>query len=895
MKHTIFSLAILGFSFASVQTYAQDYPIVFDKSQNYTHASRRLNSVSLKSSDGMQTRQLPTPLKVYSMIENETLSAKAGETVTSSFGFSGTWMNGFVYLDRQQDGVFDATLNADGTIPEGSDIMAFSYAEPVLESGEGYNSKGERVTNSNVLNPPSFVVPAELKPGFYMMRYKVDWASIDPAGRKEDGNGILRNGGAICDIALNIHENEGALNVVAEHGTLTMHDGSALPGTIAFGQSLTVNVVPAEGYALDVLRLRHGHNLDGAETVHGVTQYRTIEIPAYLMKGQQITIPAAYVDGDVHLDAVFVEKANTEATSDYAVSFEKDTPLANAYEGKMTLTVDGKKHTVVTNSTTAYADLTNTHCSLYAPQQIKVSVTDNREGLNYYLYIDYNNDGAFTPLFTAEGEPTVSSELVAVAESGKTLPTFTLPELLPEGVYRMRLKADVNNVSASGSSDLVQNGGVVVDALLNIIRTEKKLRLHTTNGNIYAPNHGALPYVITPLSEDLTMVPSPVVSGYMLDGDVVVKHGHNLNGEQFLNGNMQWQETKLEVVDGKATLPATCLNGDVEVYANFVAGDDCEWELVFSDEFNGADYTQPTSEKWMRCQRYGATWNRWLSDSKEVIYEQGGDLVARAIPNPDTSTDNVPMITGGIKSMGKFGFTYGVVEGRIFSNLWVGNFPAFWMMPEDQSAGWPDCGEIDIWETIDEQSRSWHTVHSNWTYDLGKTGDPVSSFNVPVDYSRYHTFRLEWNNKTLIWFVDGKEVGRYARSTKTSNINQGQWPFNKHFHLILNQSVGNGAWAAHADVAHTYETRFDWVRVYQKRGMKNTNETVGIQDCETDNDSLYIDAPKGGLTISASSEQNVTIYNVSGVKVFGGVLEGDHHFNLPAGVYIVAGKKFVVG
>jgi beta-glucanase (GH16 family) len=336
------------------------------------------------------------------------------------------------------------------------------------------------------------------------------------------------------------------------------------------------------------------------------------------------------------------------------------------------------------------------------------------------------------------------------------------------------------------------------------------------------------------------------------------------------------------------------LNGDVELYANFVAGADSEWELVFSDEFNGADFSQPTSEKWMRCQRYGATWNRWLSDSEEVIYEQGGDLVARAIPNPDRSTDNVPMITGGIKSYGKFGFTYGIVEGRILSNPWTGNFPAFWMMPEDQSEGWPNCGEIDIWETIDTQHRSWHTVHSNWTYNLGNTGNPTSSFNVAVDLSRYHTYRLEWDAKTLVWYVDGKEVGRYTRGN-TANVKKGQWPFNKHFHLILNQSVGNGSWAAPADESHTYETRFDWVRVYQKKGMKNTKETVGIEAAEVaPAHALEVVAHKGGVAVLTANPQPVMIYNASGLKVFSGDVDGQRNIPLPSGVYIVAGHKVVV-
>ena len=316
-----------------------------------------------------------------------------------------------------------------------------------------------------------------------------------------------------------------------------------------------------------------------------------------------------------------------------------------------------------------------------------------------------------------------------------------------------------------------------------------------------------------------------------------------------------------------------------------------EWKLVFSDEFNAADYSEPVAEKWIRCQRQGATWNRWLSDSKEVIYEQGGDLVARAIPNPDTSVDNVPMITGGIKSMGLFGFKYGYAEARILSNPWTGNFPAFWMMPEDQSAGWPDCGEIDIWETIDSQERSWHTVHSNWTYDLGNKGG--SSYNVATPLDRYHTYGLEWDEKTLIWFVDGKEVGRYTKSTNQNELNQGQWPFDKHFHLILNQSVGNNAWAADADVNHVYETRFDWVRVYQKAGMSNTDGTVGVVEV-VENDNVVVENVDGGVRVVVDAPAVVTVFDMQGREVTTVCVSDSCYINLPKGVYVVAGNKVVV-
>ena len=388
------------------------------------------------------------------------------------------------------------------------------------------------------------------------------------------------------------------------------------------------------------------------------------------------------------------------------------------------------------------------------------------------------------------------------------------------------------------------------------------LKQYTVNGVIDGPNNTALPSKVMPgKSLDVVLRGAP---GYAAKG-VTVRYGQNLDNDQ------QWSEEFVAAVDGKVTIPAEFVEGDISLYATFEREEDTEWILVFSDEFNAEDYSQPVDDKWMRCQRYGATWNRWLSDSEEVIYLEDGDLVARAIPNPDKENDPVDMITGGIKSMGKFGFTYGYVEARIYNNLWRGNFPAFWMMPEDQSAGWPDCGEIDIWEVIDTENRSYHTIHSNWTYDLGYKNNPQSSFNTSCSYDRYHTYGLAWDATTLIWYLDGKEVGRYAKSTNQSNLNQGQWPFDKHFHLILNQSVGNGSWAANADITHTYETRFDWVRVYQKDGMLNTNGVVDAID-----------------VVEQGAPANDAIYTLQGVRVNGPVE------SLPKGLYIVGGKKIVI-
>ena len=70
----------------------------------------------------------------------------------------------------------------------------------------------------------------------------------------------------------------------------------------------------------------------------------------------------------------------------------------------------------------------------------------------------------------------------------------------------------------------------------------------------------------------------------------------------------------------------------------------------------------------------------------------------------------------------------------------------------------------------------------------------------------------------LTWTVDGKVVGTYKRlNTKKARKGQ-QWPFDHPFYIILNQSVGDHTWIPTMSKAPrldaTYETEFDWVRVY---------------------------------------------------------------------------------
>ena len=104
-------------------------------------------------------------------------------------------MHGYVYMDLDNNGLFNVLQPIDGVIAEGTDMMSFSYYD-------GYNSSGEALSDNNTMETPSFIIPEDLQPGTYQMRYKVDWNNYNPAGSIAEEDDILTNGGAFADIKI---------------------------------------------------------------------------------------------------------------------------------------------------------------------------------------------------------------------------------------------------------------------------------------------------------------------------------------------------------------------------------------------------------------------------------------------------------------------------------------------------------------------------------------------------------------------------------------------------------------------------------------------------------------------------------------------------------------------
>ena len=917
------------------------YPICAEKTQTLSRSDRYGTSVSLTSSDGAQTLSLnqQTDKLLYQDLLAQSFLAKAGDTVTPNIGYNGTWMSAYVYLDQNSSGNFEYNLNEDGTPGDNSDVMTYSYYN-------GKNSSGESVSSGNTRALTKFTIPSTLTPGYYRMRFKIDWNCIDPAGNTSDTDPIIGNGGVIVDTRLNVHGDEVSvsrgLSAGGTNGEVLKEDGTTLDGVkTAFGKPYTVKFKAGDGFKLSRFTIRHGYNLSGDSLVNETPQYLDVTIPAYMVVDGLYTIPAKYMDGDVMITPEYVTIKETEK-GDYALNFDKTLAHNRSDRRLKSIKISTTSHTsleslYITAPTTVYQDYTKHHLYAKGGDNVNINVdyaNANRQYMHAYLYMDLDRDGYFSTNVNADGTPAWDGEMLSFNYNNgynslgdtkevnasscfaatNSMPQFTVPEGLPVGDYRVRFKLDWNDDDPAGrygkgSNDINNNGGYVVDFTLTVVDEYPeavKLDVQTENGSLVGYNNSGVPETVEPQQYIPLLLAGPA-DGYTASS-VTVRTGKNLDGESVVDGETQWTEETVVPTDGVVVIPADDVkSGTVRVSAVFDSNSS-EYTQVFGDEFDLEDGSMPNVSFWSRSGWATPAWKRFTAQTKagqeETGYIEDGKMVLRCLKNTHSDEVNkntnakLDMISGAIETAGKVYFTYGKVEARLKTTAHTGNFPAFWMMPNSSEyGGWPYSGEIDIFEQINNEDKSYHTIHSKWANSTsdgsecqGQSSNPQKTANEATVTGEYHVYGLEWTEDILKWYVDGKQVFSYAKSTTQDDLDKGQWPFDKPFYIILNQSVGNGSWASNPDTGFTYETKVDWVRVYQKgdknivTGLKNAGKADGIS----------YTADKGSLRITAGKAAHVSITDVQGRTLFSQNVEGSKTVHLSTGVYLVNGNKVIV-
>jgi beta-glucanase (GH16 family) len=242
------------------------------------------------------------------------------------------------------------------------------------------------------------------------------------------------------------------------------------------------------------------------------------------------------------------------------------------------------------------------------------------------------------------------------------------------------------------------------------------------------------------------------------------------------------------------------------------------WHLTWSDEFNAPNGTPPDPAKWnivMGGKGFGnnelETYtarpaNIQQSDSNLVITARKEDLIG-----PDGVARNYT--SARINTQNHFSQKYGRFEARIKLPTGKGIWPAFWLLGDDHETDhWPDCGEIDILETIGSPATMYSTIHGPG-YSGAK--GPSTKFDLPANEqvdTAFHLYAVEWSPNTLKFFFDDHLI---VERTPADLPPDTHWVYDHPFYILLNFAVG-GNWPGSPDATTTFPQQMlvDYVRVY---------------------------------------------------------------------------------
>lgn len=303
------------------------YAVNFDKTQEDARRTdngngiRYIKGVSLKGTDGTSYSYTPAESDaVYKLVYKDATKSvvwnvKAGGTYTPAVSYQGDWMQGYAYIDYDNDGQFTPKISSNKN-QSGSEAVSYTGYNASSENPL-YAPDGSYLYNNsrNTTTMPSFTIPSSTKPGIYRMRFKVDWNCIDAGGGDGSNNtnmqSIVSNGGGIVDVLLNVHADNVTVNQQSRNGEIKASDKTDLLNySTPFGKSFGIVISPAPGFENGDIVVRHGYNLSGEQYVNNNRQWSEIKyLASQFGTDGSFTVPSDIVDGDMSIAGNFKEKS----------------------------------------------------------------------------------------------------------------------------------------------------------------------------------------------------------------------------------------------------------------------------------------------------------------------------------------------------------------------------------------------------------------------------------------------------------------------------------------------------------------------------------------------------------------------------------------------------------
>ena len=245
-------------------------------------------------------------------------------------------------------------------------------------------------------------------------------------------------------------------------------------------------------------------------------------------------------------------------------------------------------------------------------------------------------------------------------------------------------------------------------------------------------------------------------------------------------------------------------------------------QILWSDEFDSG--TAPNSAVWSYDLGGGGWCNgelqEYTSDPANVRIENGTLIItAQEIILGKTRT---AYTSARIKTENKLSFTYGTLEARIMvPDLNAGLWPAFWTLGSNFStAGWPNCGELDIMEMgfasaiADGTVNRYVVAGSHWKL-FNQYENAFGSYLSPSDLNgSFHIYRMEWTPSLISTYIDNQLIFSLDISDPANDAEEFHLPQ----FLLLNMAVGGGVTGIFtpSEITASFPAQYviDYVRIY---------------------------------------------------------------------------------
>ncbi len=195
---------------------------------------------------------------------------------------------------------------------------------------------------------------------------------------------------------------------------------------------------------------------------------------------------------------------------------------------------------------------------------------------------------------------------------------------------------------------------------------------------------------------------------------------------------------------------------------------------VFDTTYNNNLHSLPSNGE----KEYYVSADQFGSMGVDPFSVNNGHLTIAANPTPSSAssqTGGLPYTSGLLTTQHSFSQTYGIFQMTAQLPAGQGLWPAFWMLPTDNS--WPP--EIDVVEALGNNMTQLYTsTHSTATSPSG-----ITKANTVADMSNgYHTYTVDWEPNTITYYYDGQEVYQIATPAD----------MHKPMYMLANLAVGGG-------------------------------------------------------------------------------------------------------